>query len=65
MKQSDNIKTLGSIVIPKARGVSISLFRVSTPKETEFMSVGLLCVGRTVHCHFISHNFAFAGSPWS
>ena len=35
MKKSDTTENLGSIVISKARGVPKSLFRVSTPKETE------------------------------
>jgi len=35
----------GSIMIPKARGVPKSLFRVSTLKETEYMTVSLPCIG--------------------
>ena len=50
-------------MIPKAREVPESLFRVSTPKETEDMSVSLPCIGQVVHCHFISHVFIFASSP--
>ena len=38
MKESDNTKNL---VIPKARGVPKSLFRVSTLKETEDISISL------------------------
>ena len=67
MKESDNAKNLGSIVIPKARGVPKSLFGVSTLKETENISVAvsLPCVGRAVHYRFFSHLFAFAGPPWT
>ena len=65
MKESDNTKNLGSIVIPKARGVPKSLFRVSTLKETEDISVSLLCIGRAVHYRFFSRSFAFAGTPWT
>ena len=61
MKESDNTKNLGSIVIPKARGVLNSLFRVSTLKETEDISVSLPCIGRAVHYRFFSCLFAFAG----
>ena len=64
MKQSDNTKNLGNIVILKARGVPKSLFRVSTLKETDDISVSLLCVRRTVHYRFFSRSFAFAGPPW-
>ena len=63
MKESDNTKNLGSIMIPKARGVPQSLFRVSTPKETENISVSLPCIGRVVHYHFFLRSFAFAGPP--
>ena len=63
MKKSDNTKHLGSIVITKAKGVTQSLFRVSNPKETEDMSISLPCIGRVVHCHFISHVIASTGSP--
>ena len=56
MKESDNTKNLGSIVIPKARGVPKSLFRVSTLKETEDISVSLPCVGRAVHYCLFSHS---------
>ena len=54
MKESDNTKNLGSTVIPKARGVPKSLFRVSTLKETEDISVSLPCVRRAVHYHFLT-----------
>ena len=57
MKGSDNTKNLGSI---KERGVPNSLSRVSTPKETEDISVSLPCIGRAVHYRFFSHSFAFA-----
>ena len=43
MKESDNTKNLGSIVIPKVRGVPKSLLRVSTLKETEDIIVSLPC----------------------
>ena len=59
MKESDNTKNLGNIVIPKARGVPKSLFRVSTLKETEDISVSLPCVRRAVHYRFFSRSFAF------
>ena len=49
MKESDNTKNLGSIVISKAKGVPKSLFHVSTLKETEDISVSLPCVGREIH----------------
>ena len=55
MKESDNTKNLGSTMIPKARGVPNSLFRVSTLKETEDISVSLPCVRRVVHYRFFSH----------
>ena len=63
MKRSDNTKNLGSMVIPKARGVPKSLSRVSTPKEMENISVSLPCIGRVVHCRFFSRSFAFADLP--
>ena len=52
MKESDNTKRLGSIVIPKARGVPKSLFCVSTLKETEVISISVPCIGRAVHYRF-------------
>ena len=61
MKESDNTKTFGSIMIPKARGVPKYLFRVSTPKEMEYISISL----QAVHYRFFSRSIAFAGSPWS
>ena len=61
MKESDNTTNLGSIVIPEARGIPKSLFRVSTLKETEDISVSLPCVGRAVHYRVFLHSFAFAG----
>ena len=45
MKEGDNSKHYGIIVIPKARVIQISLFRVSTPKEREDMSIRLPYVG--------------------
>ena len=63
MKESDNTNHLGSIVIPKARGVPNFLFRVSTPNETEDISIILLCVGQVVHYRFFLHSFAFASTP--
>ena len=63
MKESDNTKNFGSIVIPKARGIPKSLFRVSTPKETEDISIILPCIGRVVHYRFFLCSFAFAGTP--
>ena len=65
MKESDNTKNLGSIVIPKARGVPKSLCRFSTLKETEDISVSLPCIRRAVHYRFFSCSFAFAGPPWA
>ena len=65
MKESDNTKNLGSIVIPKARGVPKSLFRVNTLKETEDISISLPCVRQAVHYRFFSRLFAFAGPPWT
>ena len=65
MKESDNITNLGSIVIPKARGVPKSLFRVSTLNETEDISISLPCVRRAVHYRLFSRLFAFAGPPWT
>ena len=41
MKKGGNSKYLGTIVIPKARGVWKSLFRVSAPKKTEDVSISL------------------------
>ena len=41
MNEGDNSKNYGSMVIPKARGVRKPLFRVSTPKEREDMSISL------------------------
>ena len=52
MKESDKTKNLGSVVIPKARGVPKSLFHVSTLKETEGISVSLPCIRRAVHYRF-------------
>ena len=65
MKESDNTNNLGSIMIPKASGIPKSLFRVSTLKETEDISVSLPCVRRAVHYRFFSHSFAFTGPPWT
>ena len=65
MKESDNTKNLGSIVIPKTRGVPQSLFRVSTLKETEDIIVSLHCIGRVVHYRFFSRSFTFAGPLWT
>ena len=45
MKEGDNGKNLGSIVIHKARGDQKSLFHVSTPKVTEDMSNSLPRIG--------------------
>ena len=59
MKESDNTKNLGSIVIPKARGIPKSLFRISTPKETEDISVSLPCVGRAA----IAFSYILTPSP--
>ena len=53
MNESDNTKNLGSIVIPKARGVPKSLFHVSTLKETEDISISLPCIERAVHSIFL------------
>ena len=64
MKNSDITNNLGNIMIPKARGVPKSLFRVSTPKEMEDIITSLPCIGRAVHYRFFSCLFAFAGSPW-
>ena len=64
MQESDNTKNLDSIVIPKARGVPKSLFRVSTPKETEDISVSLPCVIQAVHYRFFSRSFSFTGPLW-
>ena len=41
MKESDNTKNLGSIVIPKARGVPKSLFRVSTQTTSALVCLAL------------------------
>ena len=54
MKEGGNGKNLGSIMIPKARGVGKSLFRASTPKKTEGMSVSLHCIEQVVHYRFFS-----------
>ena len=60
MTKSDNGSKLVSIVIPKARGVQKSLFRVGTPKEMEDMSISLPCIGQVIHCRFCT----FLSSPW-
>ena len=65
MKESDNTENLGSIVIPKARGVPNSLFHVSTLKETKDISIGLPCVGRAVHYRFFSRSFTLTGPLWT
>ena len=52
MKKGGNNTNYGSIVIPKARGVRESLFRISAPKEREDMTISLPCVGRAVRGHF-------------
>jgi len=49
VKEGANGKNLDCIIIPKARGVPKSLFRISTSKETEDMTVSLPCVGQVVH----------------
>ena len=49
MKEGANGRNLGSIMIPTVRRVQKSLFRVSTPNETEDMSVSLTRDGRVVH----------------
>ena len=49
MKEGANGRNFGSIMIPKARGVQKSLFRVSTPNETEDMSISFTHDGRVVH----------------
>jgi len=49
VKEGANGKNLGSITLPKARGVPKSLFRVSIPKETEDMTASLPCIGQAVH----------------
>ena len=61
MKESDNSTNYGSIMIPKARGVRKSLFRVSTSKEREAMNISLPYVGRVIHHRFsLSYVFTFA-----
>ena len=62
MKEGNNSKNYGSIVIPKAREIQTSLFCVSTPREREDTRVSLPYVGQAVcHCFFFSsHVFVFA-----
>ena len=64
MKESDNTKNLGSIVIQKAREAPKSLFHVSSLNETEDISVSLPCIRRAVHYRFFSRSFSFAAPPW-
>ena len=45
VKEGGNGKYLGTIMIPKARGVWKSLICVSAPKETEDVSVSLPHIG--------------------
>ena len=52
MKEGDNSKSYGSIMIPKARIVRTYLFCVSTPREREAMSVSFPYVGQAVRHHF-------------
>ena len=49
MKVGANGRNLGSIMIPKARRVRKPLFHVSTPNETEDMSISLTHDGQVVH----------------
>ena len=52
MKKGDNSKGYGSIVIPKAREVQKSLFRVSIAKERKDMSISLPWFVIVLFCFF-------------
>ena len=59
MTESDSSKSYGSIMIPKAREIRKSLFRISTPKEREDLSISLPYVGQAVrYCFFLTFSLS-------